>query len=202
MISKLKDYIKNLDYSEDNNDQIIDLLQNVYETCDTNLKNILQKNILTVNKVFNLNNLKFTIALLDFENNQFMKYNYYDSELSLQENMDLEIIDLENIDENSIYSELIFSNEKKEYQEKGLILVPMTLRNNEDLTKEFKESFFSNGSASHIWGFISFQSSQDFKQEDLNLAHIITDIISLYFIFFHDHTEGSKSFNDALELLS
>lgn len=179
--------------------ELAELLIDLYDTCATSLKIILQQNISKINTIFDLKDLNFTVELLDFENNQYNKYNFYNSDLTFEENKNLDLPS-ESLTDNSIYTKLIFNNER-EYKKENIVIIPMTLRNNEDLSDEFKQSFFK-GSASHIWGFITIRSSESFSQKNIDLAHIITDIISLYFIFFHDHTEGSQSFNKALELLN
>lgn len=208
--ANLKDFLNHLNCS--NNDknnidiasinvrmELIELLTDVYTTCETNLKILLQQNISKINTIFDLKDFNFTVELLDFENNQYNKYNFYNSDFTFEENQNSDFPS-ESLTDNSIYTKLIFNNER-DYKKENIVIIPMTLRNNEDLSDEFKQNFFK-GSASHIWGFITIRSSENFSQKDIDLAHIITDIISLYFIFFHDHTEGSQSFNKAIELLN
>lgn len=89
------------------------------------------------------------------------------------------------------------------------IVKPMTLKHNK-MDEQFIESFYEDGD-SVIWGFVSLDSRMTGAFEDSdkglsketskNLAHIVGDTLSLYFIFYYEHIQASKTFNKAVELV-
>ncbi len=92
-------------------------------------------------------------------------------------------------------------NELKLYN--SLMVIPMTLKNNPELKSSFKKEFFNGCKKCEgmIWGFFCLDSIEKnaFASKDLqSIGKIIADILSLYFIFYYEHTDGSETFNNIL----
>lgn len=202
----LRDYLneihcKKLSLSDIHKEELVKLLTNLYIDSEKNLIIILEKNFIKIQDIFNINDLHFTIKLLDLdENGKSVAYTFFDNSTHIKkDNQDSFLIN-----QNARFDSIVTYGENHfaDLEHNSNIVIPMTLRANEDLTQEFKKDFFTQESESHIWGFVCFDSKKNtFKNEHLELSHIIADIISLYFMFFHDHTEGSKSFYEALDLV-
>lgn len=181
---------------------LLDLVTDLYITCEDQLLSVLEKNFEKIREIFKIEDLHIAIKLIDEdEYNRNMVFSFFDSDSTKVE------INSQNASpmNDDIYNTIIKFSQKHfiTNSPESIMVIPMTLRANVDLTEEFKTTFFRNGKQSHIWGFLYFGSQKTSFNKDayINVGHIIADMISLYFIFFHDHTEGSQSFKDALKLL-
>jgi len=80
---------------------------------------------------------------------------------------------------------------------KSTMIIPMTLINN-DLSDEFKRRFFENNLDGErtIWGFLCFDHptiNYFDRERDSAIGYIWADLLSLYFISAHIHTELSDT---------
>jgi len=202
----LKEYLNEIEckkiniLSEVEKDKLVNILTDLYINSEKELLSILEKNFIKILSIFNIEDLSYTVELLDFnENDKNVIYRFFDSSTEIDINNQKSSLISQNIALDNIitYGKQDFIN-----SEQKSIIIPMTLRANENLTSEFRDSFFTKESESKIWGFIYFNSPNTlFSNEHLDICHIISDTLSLYFMFFHDHIEGSNSFSEALDLI-
>lgn len=130
----------------------------------------------------------------DFKNNQYRNPRLNGSEIN-------------NLIENNITWENCWVKHDTEKELKyynSLLVIPLTLKNNPDLTDDFKKDFFNNCKTCEgmVWGFFCLDSVEKniFSSNEIKyVSRIIADLLSLYFIFYYEHTDGSESFNDALK---
>jgi len=78
----------------------------------------------------------------------------------------------------------------------SLLVMPLTLKNN-----NFMENFNKKFKTDAIWGFFCLDSEEKnaFADEALqDIGRIMADMLSIYFIFLYEHTEGSETFEQSL----
>lgn len=86
---------------------------------------------------------------------------------------------------------------------KSTLIVPMTLKNNPEISDEFKREFFRTGQGEFfdrmIWGFLCLDhpSTGYFNDSDIELGYIYADLLSLYYITYYIHVVRSRSVEEA-----
>lgn len=105
----------------------------------------------------------------------------------------------------------IEGSEKKSSHYRSTLIIPMSIRLNENDDEKFIKKFSQNVSHSEkvrtVWGFLCFDSTEknifiDMEDELKDIGYIVADILSLYLMFFYNHITGSETFNKALSMVT
>jgi hypothetical protein len=192
-------YKKTTSISDKDKDILINILTTLYIDGEKELLSVLDKNTQKILDIFGKQDLFYTVKVLDLdENENDVTFDFFDSSIKKINKFNPSLVN----QNKEIYKIINYGKRDFIDSDNKTIIIPMTLRANEDLTSEFKDGFFTEDNVSKIWGLVYFNTKSSlFEKEDLDICHIISDILSLYFMFFHDHIDGSASFKKAFDLI-